>query len=334
MGATSSTTNNNKFAVPREQKIITVYFCGTDGVILHGYTQISIFASLTIGFDLSDHNGLIPTEHKYYKFGFDGCGMTNGTMGAIFATGLKEQCELVEKAVSYFIDQGFKVTLNCLGLSRGGMATIMLTKMLATIPKIHLEMNILLFDPVPGNLILSGKVDLLNATLTNQCMDLSESTNLHRVLALYPYLPLPDLAFHAPILPVYPTHCEVEEDVTLGCHQGALFFPNNLETQLSFLRIRTFLSECGTQFLDIIDTDFPISEENCLNQIQVECTTPQPSIRYCHSRDSATIVRRAEADYLNRHHCLLRKKLGLDVPENPRLLLDIEREYNTVQSFT
>jgi len=201
----------------------------------------------------------------------------------------------------------------------------MLTKMLASLPKIHLELNILLFDPVPGNLIISGKVDFFNSTLTNQCMDLSESINLRRVLAIYPYIPLPDLAFHAPILPVYPTHCEVEEDVTLGCHQGALFFPNTLETQLSFLRIKTFLSECGTQFLDTIDTNFPISEENCLAQIQEECGKLDSSIRYGHSRDSATIVRQTDGDYLNLHHYHLRMKFGLEVSENPTFLLSIRR---------
>jgi len=189
-------------------------------------------------------------------------------------------------------------------------------------------MNILIFDPVPGNLILSGQLDLFSSTLTNQCMDLSESVNLHRVLAIYPYIPLPDLAFHAPILPEYPTHCEVEEDVTLGCHQGALFYPNILETQLSFLRIRTFLSDCGTQFPETIDLQYPISVEDCLAQLQVEIARVEPSIRYSHSRNSATIVRDTQGDYLNFHHYHLRKKMGEDVSENPTFLLKIQREFS------
>ena len=51
-------------------------------------------------------------------------------------------------------------------------------------------------------------------------MDVSDAP-IKRVLAIYPCEALPDLAFHAPILPKYPPGADVEEDATLGCHQGA-----------------------------------------------------------------------------------------------------------------
>lgn len=53
-----------------------------------------------------------------------------------------------------------------------------------------------------------------------QSLDLRGCVHVRRVLALYPYEPLPDIAFHAPLLPAYPPQALVEEDVTLGCHQG------------------------------------------------------------------------------------------------------------------
>jgi len=201
----------------------------------------------------------------------------------------------------------------------------MLAKKLGQLPKIHLEFNMLLFDPVPGNLIISGKLDIFNGTLANQCMDLTHSINLRRVLAIYPYLPLPDLAFHAPIIPSYPTHCEVEEDVTLGCHQGAIFMPTTLSTRLSFLRIKTFFEECGTKFNDILKDQYPISLEDCLSELEQECARQETSTRGAHCQVSTAIVRETEGDYLNYHHISIRQKLGLPILNNPRLLLNIRK---------
>ena len=83
-------------------------------------------------------------------------------------------------------------------------------------------MSLLLFDPVPGDLLTVAQLDLLGLTNTFASKDLSNCLCLSRVLALYPYEPLPAILCHAPVLCRYPTHCMVEEEVTLGCHQGAL----------------------------------------------------------------------------------------------------------------
>jgi len=311
----------------RPLKIITVYFSGTDGVIQGGATQITTFSSYTSGFDLT--NSTLPEEnYQYYKFAFDGCGVTNGMIGMVFAYGLQEQCDKVKDVVSVLVQNHYKVILNCFGLSRGGIACLMLAQMLSDIPKSQLEMNILLFDPVPGNLITSSKLDIIGVTVANQNMDVSDSVNLRRVLSIYPYIPLPDMAFHAPIIPRFPTHSEVEEDVTLGCHQGALVIPYNLETRLSFLRIKTFLEEAGTRFEEAIDHMFPITEQQCLTEIEDEIArnAGSTSIRYVHSLDNLVIVREGNGPFLNLHHVNISRKLGREVPDEPNCLLKIRRE--------
>lgn len=78
----------------------------------------------------------------------------------------------------------------------------------------------MLFDPVPGNQIVTTKLfDPMNFTTANSAIDVTSCTGvLRQVLAIYPYEPLPAITFHAPLLPVYPDrHCQVEEIVTLGC---------------------------------------------------------------------------------------------------------------------
>jgi hypothetical protein len=60
------------------------------------------------------------------------------------------------------------------------------------------------------------------------CSDLLRSNvkALNRVLLLFPYEPLDDLEFHAPIVPIFPSDCNVTEDVMLGCHQVPTHFPS------------------------------------------------------------------------------------------------------------
>jgi len=312
----------------RPIKTVTVYFSGTANTVIGGATQISLFHQQTDAFELHENTQLdqIPIEDRdHFKYAFDGCGVTNGLMGSIFATGLEDQCNLVAKTIKIFLELGYKIKLNCLGLSRGGMAVLILIKLLGHRTKAELEINALLFDPVPGNLIISGKLDIFSGTIANQCMDVTGSQNLKRVLSIYPYQPLPDLAFHAPIIPTYPTHCEVEEDVTLGCHQGALYYPTNLQCILSYLRIKDFLEDCGTVFYKQLAEDYPISEELCLGEIEAECQKQITSTRDAHCQTSAVILRDPEGDYLNHYHYHLRQKLGYEVIDDPRYLLHIRK---------
>ena len=86
---------------------------------------------------------------------------------------------------------------------------------------------------VPGNLVVTTRCygSCLPILTSTRSMDLRGAVHLRRVLALYPYQPLPDIAFHAPILCRYPTHegLEVEEDVCMGCHQGSLYMGQSLD---------------------------------------------------------------------------------------------------------
>ena len=264
---------------------VTVCWCGTDGVLAPATTQVGLFFMLTQAQDIShsanghgsDDRGaeelarILSSSARagarlHLKMGFDGCGQTNGCTGTIFASGLVDQCrcviQRVEHLLTHLADRGdcSPVVLNVLGLSRGGMAAMKLSQMLAAFDPKLLEVNLCLFDPgesehtqmlldrnrstfdpyflelilcaeptVPGNLLISATLDHFLGgcfTTARQCMDLGASRNLRRCLAIYPHVPLPSCAFHAPIVPLYPALTEVTELVTLECHQGAFFAPD------------------------------------------------------------------------------------------------------------
>ena len=186
---------------------------------------------------------------------------------------------------------------------------------MADIPAAQCELSLLLFDPVPGDLLTVAQLDLLRLTNTAASGDMSKCACLTRALAIYPYEPLPSCACHAPILCRYPPHCActratsrvgrgmVEEEVTLGCHQGALFTHGleapsiDLSCALSFLRIRRWLIECGTP-LDQRHVDCTVDvsqlESFCRQRCAVEARRSRPSRRASHSAMSmwgASILR-------------------------------------------
>merc|ERR1712216_987083 len=141
------------------------------------------------------------------------------------------------------------VVVNVLGLSRGGGAALYLAQALESFSPDSLSLNMMLFDPVPGDQVGSG----IPWAGQNE-KDVSGCAPLRRVLALYPHEPLPWYSFHAPLLSKYPNTCRVEEDVILGCHQEALFgtAPTNKRTNdmkyapnLSFRMIADFCDEIG-----------------------------------------------------------------------------------------
>ena len=155
------------------------------------------------------------------KIAFDGCGVTHGCCGTLFATGLREQTQVVrQKLEAIMLSPDLhkrRVRLNVVGLSRGGCAAIILAQELCHISGTELSMvqssifymqltdrvvvqALFLFDPVPGNLCWATTINCFN--IASQCLDLSMCTNnLMNVTAIYPHEPLPDLAFHAPVIP-------------------------------------------------------------------------------------------------------------------------------------
>ncbi len=89
--------------------------------------------------------------------------------------------------------------MTVVGLSRGGIGALKLAKRLmhCACPG-RLDLSLCLFDPVPGNLVNAVRFfDWFGLSTTNAVMDVSRAP-IARVLAIYPYEPLPDLAFHAP----------------------------------------------------------------------------------------------------------------------------------------
>jgi len=323
---------------------LTVFFEGTANTIKPLTTQIGLFFTLTDAFDVGGHLGGVALGQPR-KMAFDGCGVTDGLCGTLCAKGLRHQCGLVRRQVDNLLaelqglqSQTQKLKVNAVGLSRGGIACSYLAQVMSDIPASRCELSLLLFDPVPGDLLTVAQLDLLGLTNTFASKDLSNCLCLSRVLALYPYEPLPAILCHAPVLCRYPTHCMVEEEVTLGCHQGALMAyglqgPHiDLPSSLCFLRIRRWLIECGTP-LDHRHLDCTVSvrnlEEQCLQRCNAEAKKVRPSSRCSHSAFSywgASIVRNRPdrgVQYLNEQHRLL---AGVAQVEDEKLLLEIRSD--------
>mmetsp|Transcript_38842 Transcript_38842/g.93294 ORF Transcript_38842/g.93294 Transcript_38842/m.93294 type:complete len:337 (-) Transcript_38842:2-1012(-) len=306
-------------------RTLSIFFEGTANRIRSWVTQIAEYAEGTEAADISDLRQPIP-EGSQFKMLFDGCGAAYGFSGTVWGFGLEHQCKEVLTRVTELLKLG-TLRINAVGLSRGGVAVILLAQMLPQDqPVSQLQLNALLFDPVPGNLVWFARWSL--DTLAQRCKDISSCQHLCNVLALYPCDPLPDLAFHAPVLTTYPktAHCKAREEVLLGCHQGALLSPQrDLSCQAACIRIQEWLLEVGSPY------------RPCSSQFQARgVLTPEAvlqkydhalrqmvkgSSRSCHSLDGrAEIVKDPEgAEFVNHHHWHLAKKAGRDVPAEPGL---------------
>lgn len=308
---------------------LSVFFCGTSGSIIAQTTQIGNFSNSTQAEDVTDFLPQKISEGSHFKMSFDGCGVAYGCRGSLFAHGLNEQCQKVINRIKEIFDKNHTVRLNVLGLSRGGIATMKLIQRLRKYDLRELRINACLFDPVPGNLLTTTKLfDHCGLTVAKKSMDLSKSKNLCSVLALYPHEPLPDLAFHAPIIPKYPSNawCEVEEDVVLGCHQGALWNSidpyRDLASTLSYIRIYQFLTRHGSVISEQNNID--ALERSCLEYIQREMNNSYSTNRPAHSYIGKTIVRCNIGEYLNKHHMQLMEISSND--QNPILMLQIQNK--------
>ena len=108
----------------KEEVILTIYFSGTG----HDIMDLDCLASFLYANNVQNDSQM--------RLGFSGCGVTNGLSGNLFGTGLEDQCQVVKKQVLELIKQGKKIKLNCYGHSRGGIAALLLTKMLVALMKI------------------------------------------------------------------------------------------------------------------------------------------------------------------------------------------------------
>lgn len=206
-----------------------------------------------------------------------------------------------------------------------------MTQQLQDFDKSQVELNMLLFDPVPGDFIwVSRWLDLAGISNANQAMDLSLARNLGRVIVLYPHQPLPAIVVHAPIIYKFPDDCNLEEEVILGCHQGALFLRAQPDTCLSFARIRDYLEECGANLDNSLrPKSLDVSDGALLEALDQELRRNSPTTRSAHAIDAnATIVRHPYGRFLNRTHQELALRLGrsgqVTDPTIPMYMLDCD----------
>lgn len=300
--------------------------------------------------DLAQH-----PDATHLKMGFNGCAIDYGVSGLLFGAGLDEQAAKTEEVVKRLIREGYKVKLNAIGLSRGGIAALMLVKKLAHIDPIHLKTSLLLLDPVPGNALLTAKMDTFNLTLTNQVMDVSDSMNLRYVEALYPYLEVGDDSGEAldaiiahlqiPIRPAYPANCEVKEEVILGAHLSA--FKDILAEQperavhgveitpiirqlskeiiSNFLFTKGALSKTGEfENTPVIFPRFAEDQQRWSDWLANIIRNIMPKDRPLHSPDGSALSARPVGTYLNKTHSELTGNMS-PTPEELSLKITPER---------
>ena len=333
-----------------QRRLLVVFFEGTSNTLSPITTQIGLFASACVAAPVSvasDVKASAAVQGDALKMSFDGCGVTHGTTGMLFAAGLDSQCDEVAGVVEAMLERSRdddgtaeSVRVVAVGLSRGGVACCKLALKLAYLhPPERVTISMLLFDPVAGNALSTGF-----PYTAAQSQDLTSCDNLVRVLSIYPYEPLPDLAMHAPTLVAYPSRCHVEEDVTLGCHQGALFLtsasPSNqydVASNLSFHRIRDYLRSEGVK-CRFSSSVYAPGVDDCLGMFRKALKSgPLPSIRRAHDKTGKNrrIIARnegVECRWLNRHHRALEVEnagkvpgSSLEVPEDTTMYkLDFE----------
>lgn len=295
---------------------------------------ISVFFSGT-GFSITNTNFLaaslyskVEENEQQIKIGFDGCGEVNPFLGTIFGHGLDAQCDEVIQRVTKEIADGHKITLNIYGHSRGGIGALMLAQQLSAVDPDKLSINMALLDPVPGNLITTSTIDPLHISLANKTMDLTACKPLKRVLALYPHIPLPDYAFHAPLFASYPKGIELEEDATAGCHAEAEQISSKAGSIVE-TRVEEFFAKNGTQFTS--ETDYMDSvalKQRYLRLYLIELYELQQSTtRSAHSIRGVYINTNPNALYYNEHH----KRLARG-QQNAKVMLSIEESQSYFSS--
>jgi hypothetical protein len=293
---------------------LAVYFSGTS----HRIADHSMLAS----------HLFFETKKDAYtqKMGFNGCGVDYGWKGGLFGSGLELQCEQVFAKILKELKNGNRIKLIAYGHSRGAIACLLLAKMLGKFDRDLVEVNLALMDPVSGNFVASSTLDVAGFTLARQTMDLRECRNLMQVLAIYPHEPLPAILAHAPVIPLYPTHCQVTEEIIPGCHAGAQFMRfnrienrvsgNNEESTITYHLITRFLIKLGIRF-KFLNSSPSADEEKAqnkelLNLYDVKwAQIPREEMsRSCHAKFPVTIKTQLPATYLSPLHEQLQNSSG------------------------
>jgi hypothetical protein len=321
-------------AKERRRVVLSVFWCGTDGHKELSSTQLQLFGKWCDATDISEVEGPLEWDEEssddvHLKLRFDGCYITNGLLGMVFGAGLDAQSKHAYSRVMEIIEKrGARLVLNLFGLSRGAVGCLKLIKKLKAV-KEHLEVNVLAFDPVPGNFVTTAKMDIFHVTHAWSNMDLRATTCVKDALVLFPYEPLPDHIVHAPMIPRF-AHGVAIYEVILGCHQGAMWNvgpagPHDLTNDLwiSAEITKNFLASHGTLLSMTVDTYFPHNEALLLARLQDESMSSKKSKRSSHSKGGIEILRRTGKTHLNRLHYILQKRqenLFTDHSEVPDVL--------------
>ena len=98
-------------------------------------------------------------EASHLKMGFDGCGVVAGLPGALFAFGLAPQCDAVVARLEALASSSEacrqRLSVNVLGLSRGGIAALQLAKKLESASTaLRDRLRLAAFGPHGGALLL------------------------------------------------------------------------------------------------------------------------------------------------------------------------------------
>jgi hypothetical protein len=181
-------------SVVESEALLVVFFEGTANSLEPITTQIGEFAKATQAIDLGAPGIDVgaSSDQNMFKIAFDGCGVTDGLSGTLFAFGLDGQCREVATWILKILASkpGRKVKCVAVGLSRGGIACMKLARLLSRKDFLRdCSVHLLLFDPVPGTTLSTGF-----PFTAREASDLSGCLNLKSVLALYPHQPLPDIS--------------------------------------------------------------------------------------------------------------------------------------------
>lgn len=313
--------------------ILTVFWCGTGASKEYAATQIELFYCWCRGTDLTRHVGPITADTQddteeprdHYKLIFDGCGVAYGTSGMLWGTGLSEQASLLRDYIDQLrtiYGQERKVVVNLFGLSRGGVACFILARKLSGYSVVNLDVNMLAYDPVPGNFVATARLDFFRVTNAWANMDLRKCEVVKTALVLYTHEPLPTMAVHAPMIPLFHRNTHVIYDVILGCHQGAMWnhvniaeHTKNLDTWFSAFLVRNFLASHGTLLhTKFVDAAFSVDETELLARLDEENEKNSKSKRCTHSYGALEVKRTPGRQWLNQAHYLMHKMRQDDVP--------------------
>lgn len=309
--------------------VVSVYWCGT-GSSRHGdETFIQLFHTLCHAKDLSSVLGDLSADDAsteggpdaHFKICVDGCAVAYGTSGMLWGTGLDAQADLLRRRLfelKALLGTQRKIVLNLFGLSRGGVACFVLARKLSKWDPAEIDVNILSFDPVPGNFVTTAKLDFFGLSNAWANMDLTKVSAVKKALLLYPYEALPTYAVHAPMIPRFAPNTHVVYEVILGCHQAAMW---NLHSKLSHYRslemylsasiTRNFMASHGTLFhVEAFDSMFPEREDRLVELLRAENQIAKKASRATHSKGSIEILRSPAKDYLNKTHFILDRMPG------------------------